>query len=235
MQTIKYLGILKKKTLICLPMAWTQSTPRRHLPSEMKVSPESPGKAPLAELAVDGVSAPFSLLARSPPKFGDCCLPLPCQVPRPLTKEKEKLFPRYPVWFKTKHVSSFPFALRCFLKARELRNTDILWKLRAHTHSFACGPLQWASSYRRDHIGKGWHHSYSHFAHKEMEGPRVWEICSVASNGETGPVFHTKRALVAWFLLTQHEAYLRVPVRVSAEFAKMLVGWSWVWHTCHHF
>ena len=47
-------------------------------------------------------------------------------------------------------------------------------------------------------------------------------------------LFSTLRVFVACLLLTQHEEYLRMPVRVSVEFAKMLVGWSWVSHTCYH-
>lgn len=48
-------------------------------------------------------------------------------------------------------------------------------------------------------------------------------IYSVASNGETRPASNAMGVLSAWLLLTEHEDYLKVPVRVSLEFAKMVV------------
>lgn len=42
--------------------------------------------------------------------------------------------------------------------------------------------------------------------------------------GGIGPVTNAEGVLAAWLLLTQHEEHLKGPVRVSLEFAKMLVG-----------
>lgn len=81
-------------------MAWTQSTPRQHLPSKMKVSPESPGRLPRQSWVLTSSQSqlwtlfqpPLSLLALSPQDLRDLAAAFcsSCQVPLPLTKEKEK-------------------------------------------------------------------------------------------------------------------------------------------------
>lgn len=68
---------------------------------------------------------------------------------------------------------------------------------------------------------------------------RTWKLgglrgFTLASNGETGPAINAMRVLSAGLLLTKHEEYFKEPVRVSLEFAKMLVELSWFLYHCYH-
>lgn len=136
-------------------MEYTQSDPRQYSRSLRKASQESSGMAPLGQLdAVKGMRSPshfelwtvfhrsFSLLALSPQELRrDCCLLLSCQSSSASQKRnKAEQFPRYAVFFRTKHASSFYISLRRFLVVKTNRGVKKKHETYTcmHTHTILC-------------------------------------------------------------------------------------------------